>query len=119
MNEMRCVNMHRPVLLFSLGSSQPADPQITAEEKTFWMRTHCGFPIRTAWGTQSVSACSPASFGSPVTEPPGSTMEQPVLSGTSSDTHGHVHGVDKSVKLIWLFVPLNGCLPFPALWREL
>ena len=44
MNEMRCVNMHRPVLLFILGSSQPANPQIPAEEETFRMRTRCGVP---------------------------------------------------------------------------
>lgn len=48
--------MHRPVLLFSLGSSQPADPQITAEEKTFWMRTHCGFSCQNSEG-QSGCVC--------------------------------------------------------------
>ena len=47
---MRCVNMHRPVLLFILRSSQPANPQIPAEEETFRMRTHCGFPCKISAG---------------------------------------------------------------------
>ena len=50
MNEMRCVNMHRPVLLFILGSSQPANPQIPAEEEPFRIRTHCGVPCEISAG---------------------------------------------------------------------
>lgn len=112
MNEMRCVNMHSPVLLFIPRSSQPAEPQIPTEEKTFWMRMHCGFPCQNSAGHEGcVSAYSLASFRSgELWGFLGSTTEQPVLSGMSSDIHWHIHSASISVKHIWLFVS-SWCLP--------
>lgn len=121
MNEMRCVNMHSPVLLFIPRSSQPAEPQIPTEEKTFWMRTHCGFPCQNSAGHEGcVSAYSLASFRSRERWGfLGSTTEQPVLSGISSEITGtftvHLYLWNTFGSLS----PLDVCLPFSALLREL
>lgn len=120
---MRCVNMHRPVLLFNprkLPACRSPDTRggkDLLDEDTLWV-----FPVRTVWGTKDV--CQPPLW--PVLDLSSNTWASLGPWWSSLCCQGHLQTFTGTCT-VWMYLwntfgslsPLDGCLPFSALLRVL